>query len=143
MRSHLLASALLLCSFSSAIVLNGCTSAQDEALANSVITALPNEVRGCVFLGNVDTAPRMTIENARFDLKLKAGMIGATHVTESYAYAQLLNRLSRDVGIALSGRAYRCPHGLGPIISDPQAKARLPYSLPQPTLNDDDPFYWH
>lgn len=143
MRSHFLASAFLLCSVSSTFVLNGCTSAQDEIMAQGVITALPTEVQGCVFLGNVDTAPRITAENARFDLKLKAASLGATHVTESYAFAQLINRLSPDVGVALSGRAYRCPEGLGPIINSEDAKARVPYNLPQPTLNDDDPFYRH
>lgn len=126
----------------SAALLSACTSAHDEAMAERVITAMPTEVRGCTFLGNVDTAPRMTIENARFDLKLKAASIGATHIIESYAYAQLLNRLSSDVGIALSGRAYRCPEGLGPITNETKGQARIPYNLPQPTLNDDDPYFW-
>lgn len=128
--------------FGACILLSACTSAYDEAAAQRVITALPHEVRGCTFLGNVDTAPRITIENARFDLKLKAATLGATHITESYAYAQLLNRLSSDMGIALSGRAYACPQGLGPIVSNQQAQARLNYDLPQPSLNDDDPYFY-
>ena len=68
--------------------------------------------------------------------------LGATHLVESYAYARPINRLSRDMmGIALSGRAYLCPEGVGPAKSDPKAYQVLPYDLPHPEVNDDDPFY--
>lgn len=124
-------------------LLNGCSSAYDEAMAFGVITALPYEVRGCAFLGNVDTPPRMTIENARYDLKLKAAKLGASHLVETYAYGQLLNRLSVDVGVALSGRAYRCPLDVGPVMNNPYGQAHIQYGLPQPTLNLDDRYFYY
>ena len=44
------------CMVCSALLLSGCsTSAEDEAKINSVITALPTEVAGCTFLGEVDS----------------------------------------------------------------------------------------
>ena len=67
---------------SSALLLTACVSPaemqQQEQLAAKVITALPTEVQGCTFLGNVDAQPRMSIGNSRFELKvlLWRGTIG-------------------------------------------------------------------
>lgn len=124
-----------------ALLIGGCVSNQAQYAAR-VKTVLPSEVTGCSFLGTVDTGARATIENARFDLQVLAGRKGATHLVESYAYARPINRLSRDMmGIALSGRAYLCPEGVGPDKSNHQAYQKLPYDLPHPEVNNDDPFY--
>ncbi len=124
-----------------ALLIGGCVSNQAQYAAQ-VKTVWPQDVAGCSFLGTVDTGARATIENARFDLQVLAGRLGATHLVESYAYARPINRLSRDMmGIALSGRAYLCPEGVGPAKSDPKAYQVLPYDLPHPEVNDDDPFY--
>lgn len=124
-----------------AVFIGGCVSNQAQYAAQ-VKTVWPQDVTGCSFLGTVDTGARATIENARFDLQVLAGRLGATHLVESYAYARPINRLSRDMmGIALSGRAYLCPEGVGPDKSDPKAYQVLPYDLPHPEVNNDDPFY--
>ncbi len=39
-----------------ALSLNGCYSDQELANASRIITALPEEIMGCVFLGDVDTS---------------------------------------------------------------------------------------
>lgn len=125
----------------SSLLLTGCVSDQEIASANSVITALPTEVEGCTFLGNIDTLPRMTITNARFDLRLKAANLGATHVVETFAYPALMGRPGWDYGVAMSGRAYLCPEGKGPIL--PKAEAKLPSpELPTPpSVNFDDEWF--
>lgn len=124
-----------------ALLLNACVSDQAQYAAR-VTTALPQEVSECRFLGSVDAHPRATIENARFDLQVAAGRLGATHVVELYAYAAPLNRLARDMqGIGLTGRAYLCQEGKGPTYSKPEAFKTLPYDLPHPEVNNDDPFY--
>lgn len=123
------------------LLLSGCASDQAHYAAQ-VKTVLPSDVAGCSLIGPVDTGARATIENARFDLQVKAGQLGASHLVETYAYARPINRLSRDMmGIALSGRAYLCPEGVGPTQSNPEAYQVLPYDLPHPEVNNDDPFY--
>ena len=61
-----------------ALSLNGCYSDLEIAKANHVMTALPEEVQGCTFLGNVDTGPVGTIQTARFQLQYDAAKLGAT-----------------------------------------------------------------
>lgn len=87
--------------------LNACTSSEDIALQAKVQTALPIEIVGCEFIDNVDSTARITIQSARFDLKLQAAKLGATHLVETHAYAAMLG--FNDIGVALSGRAYKCP----------------------------------
>lgn len=120
--------------------LNACISPQEEAMANQVITALPSEVEGCTFLGNVDADARFMIGQARFDLKLQAARLGATHLVETFAYARQMSNLTCEIGVALSGRAYKCPIGKGPIVENPKAQATLPYDLPNPQVNLPDRF---
>lgn len=107
-----------------AAVLSGCVSPQEEAMANSVITALPQEVQGCTFLGDVDSVSRATIGSARFEVKLQTAKMGGTHVVETYAYPMMLSW--PDFGIAITGRAYRCPAGKGPIVDNPEGKLPAP-----------------
>lgn len=106
-----------------ALLLCGCYSDQEIAAARAVITALPEEVRGCTFLGNVDAAPRGTIENARFEIQYAAAQLGATHVVETHAYAGNITR--QLLGVGLSGRAYRCPEGAGPRTTAADARLRF------------------
>lgn len=97
--------------------LSGCVSDFERDIAYKIITALPQEVEGCQFIADVDTTPRATVNNARFDLRLQAAKLGATHVVETHAYAAPIGLyFSPDVGVALSGRAYICPEGSGPVI---------------------------
>lgn len=125
--------------------LNGCMSPEEaqnnERLASSVVTALPLEVQGCTFLGEVDARPRMTIANSRYELKILAAKLGATHVVETLSYPQKLNRMTWDYGVALTGRAYLCPEGLGPKVSNPQAELKMPEHMPQATLNNESIFF--
>ena len=64
-----------------AVVLTGCMSAEEQAAANKVITALPTEVEGCTFIADVDNnGPYSTVGMARFNLKHQAAQMGATHL---------------------------------------------------------------
>lgn len=69
-----------------AVGLSACSiSPEDQALIDSVVTALPSEVEGCSFVGNVDNLMlRPTIEGARNDLRLQAARLGANHVVETH-----------------------------------------------------------
>lgn len=129
----------------SALLLGGCISPEqmkaNEEMANSVITALPTEVQGCTFLGEVDARPRMSIATTRYELKILAAKLGATHVVETLSYPQKLNRLTWDYGVALTGRAYLCPEGLGPKVNNPQGELKMPDHMPQPTLNSESIFF--
>lgn len=110
--------------------LGGCAlDPADQALLDSVVTALPSEVEGCSFVGNVDNSVmRSTIEGARAELRLQAGRLGANHVVETHlvvtpyqsflwserdfdfpGYASRINASE----YFLSGRAYLCPEGKG------------------------------
>lgn len=133
-------SKLLVLSCISLLGLFGLTacSSQSSRSYGGVVIAEPYEVRGCAFIGNIDTPPRYTIETARHDLLVRAASIGATHVIENYAYATALNRFSMEQGIAISGRAYMCPNGRGPIINNPRGYVHLQYDLPHPEVNNDD-----
>ncbi len=124
--------------------LGGCAlDPADQALLDSVVTALPNEVEGCSFVGNVDNSVmRSTIEGARAELRLQAGRLGANHVVETHLVVtpyQSFLWSERDFdfpGYAsrihaseyfLSGRAYLCPEGKGvKLLKRPQD------ALPQP-----------
>lgn len=123
------------------LTLSACTSVQEEQEAARVITALPTEVQGCTFLCDLDTAPRITMSSARFELKRMAALLGATHVVETLNYPQRLNRMTWDVGVALSGRAYLCPEGLGPKVNNPQGELKMPEFMPHPSLNSDQPLF--
>lgn len=118
-------------------VLSGCAmSPEDQALIDSVVTAMPNEVEGCSFVGNVDNfTTRTTIEGARNDLRLKAARLGANHVVETHLVVTPFNSFmwpERDFdfpGYAsminsseffMSGRAYLCPEGKGVKVARPQ-----------------------
>lgn len=110
--------------------LTGCASSEaDQALINGVVTALPTEIEGCVFLGNVDNDfVSYSIEGARNNLKLKAARLGANHLVETHlavspsysylwpermfddpAFAYAIN----SQGFFLTGRAYLCHPGQG------------------------------
>ncbi len=123
----------LLISATGAFLLSGCVSDFERNIAYKVITSLPQEVEGCEFIADVDTTPRATVNNARFDLKLQAAKLGATHVVETHAYAAPIGLyFSPDIGVALSGRAYICPEGIGPKIYE---GPRIP-GAPRPALSD-------
>ncbi len=130
-------SLLLSLVISSAVILNGCYSNYEIEQANRIITALPEEVKGCTFVGNVDTGPLGTIQTARFQLQYDAAKLGATHLVETHAYAGAITY--RLVGVALSGRAYKCPLGVGPKVAsqEGQLKFNIP---PEQTIFPDDPF---
>lgn len=113
-----------------ALGLSGCSfNPEEQALIDSVVTALPQEVEGCSFVGNVDNfMARPTIERARDELRLQAARLGANHVVETHlavtpyhsfmwserdfefpGHAALINATE----FFLSGRAYLCPEGKG------------------------------
>jgi hypothetical protein len=110
----------------SIILASGCVSEYDEKRANMIITALPTEVADCTFLGELDTPGYTMIGAARFNLKLQAANLNATHLVETHAYS--FPMVGRLLGVALSGRAYRCPVGKGPIL--PNEEANLKYDFP-------------
>ncbi len=121
-----------------AVFVTGCVSEYDEKRANKIITALPTEVAGCTFLGDVDTAGATAIGVSRFYLKLRAAELNATHIVETHAYT--VGLAGRIAGVALSGRAYRCPVGKGPILpnKDAEIKYDAPLIVPSPSYDIHD-----
>lgn len=116
----------------SLVVVSGCATApEDQAMIESVVTALPQEVEGCTFVGNVDNDYiSYTMQAARNNLRFKAAQLGANTLVETHlavtpsmsylypdpwfghgAWANTMNAPS----FFLSGRAYRCPAGKGPL----------------------------
>ena len=136
----------LLCALSIALasshMVSGCASNEEQEDMRLVVNAAEDQVKGCLFLGNFETTPRATIENARYDLKLITVRRGGTHMVERYAYADLMNRLSDDMGIAITARIYKCPAGKGSTIDNPASRVKLEYDLPQPSVNNDDPLFF-
>lgn len=110
-----------------AVLFTGCMSAQELAMIDKTITATETEVAGCTFLGDVDVGPRATIQGARAELKLEAAKLGGTHLVETHAYAGLIG-FYPDFGVGLSGRAYKCPVGLGPKVSN--EKGEIQFEMP-------------
>lgn len=108
-----------------ALFLCSCATEAEIAAANKIVTATETEVIGCTFLGNVDTGARGTINSARFELKLDVSALGGTHLVETHAYSALIG-FYPDFGVALSGRAYLCPEGKGPIVSSKKAFLETP-----------------
>ncbi len=127
---------LLLLAFGS--LTTGCVSEYDEKRAEKIITALPTEVSGCTFLGDVDSPGYTMIGGARFNLKLQAANLGATHLVETYAYTTRM--IGRLLGVALSGRAYKCPIGKGPLLPNQEAyiKHDFPMNAPEYDVRSDD-----
>lgn len=136
----------LLCALSIALasshMVSGCASNEEQEDMRLVVNAAEDQVKGCLFLGNFETTPRATIENARYDLKLITVRRGGTHMVERYAYADLMNRLSDDMGIAITARIYKCPAGKGSTVDNPASRVKLEYDLPQPSVNNDDPLFF-
>ena len=132
-----------------ALGLSGCSiSPEDQALIDSVVTALPNEVEGCSFVGNVDNVTvRPSIEWARDELRLQAARLGANHLVETHlavapyrsflwserdfdfpGHASMINATQ----FYMSGRAYLCPEGKGVKVAPPRALPQsAPHALPQ------------
>ena len=113
------------------VVLTGCMSAEEQAAANKVITALPTEVEGCTFIADVDNSgPYATVHMARFNLKHQAAQMGATHLVEKYAYTAHIS--FKLLGVVLSGRAYKCPAGKGPILDNEKGKLQYDFPMTDP-----------
>ena len=102
--------------------LYGCTSQAELDMAQNVITALPNEVEGCEFIDNVDTTGAFNIQGGRTYLKLQTARLGGTHLVETIAYPVQMS-FRGDLGVGLSGRAYKCPVGKGPKVYEPMSKS--------------------
>lgn len=54
-------------------------SAEDQALVESVVTALPNEVAGCTFVGDINQRA-YSVEGAQNFAKIEAAKMGANHI---------------------------------------------------------------
>lgn len=79
------------------LTLSGCVSPEEVASANKIITALPTEVEGCTFLGDVDTAGSANIENARFFLKRDVAFSdGVAFINSASSRIFILNYLIKN-----------------------------------------------
>lgn len=111
-----------------AFVLNGCAAytPEEESMIASVVTALPTEVEGCTFLGDVaNQYGAVNLASARNQIKLQAAMLGANHVVETNMGVSPGMFFYRDSPFIagpsgytpdqfyLTGRAYICPEGKG------------------------------
>ncbi|MGN0915184.1 MAG: hypothetical protein ACI4NE_02355 [Succinivibrio sp.] len=126
--------------FALAALLQGCYSDDEIASAHKIITALPTEIEGCTFVADLDSGGFATIENARFYLKHLTVKAGGTHLVETYAVPTVIT--ARTVGVILSGRAYKCPLGLGPKVESEESRTKI--DLPSADMligpDDDPPF---
>lgn len=106
-------------------LMSGCTlTPEEQALVDSVTTALPTEVAQCTFLGDV-TTNSFTIPAARIDLKLQVAALGGNHLVETsinaanypafvhYGFRDDPFFYGTDTVFYLTGRAYFCPEGTG------------------------------
>lgn len=108
-------------------LLSGCYSNAQIANANKIVTALPEEVKGCEFIRDIDTpSAYASIGQARFALKYKAFDDKATHIVETHAWPGLIS--PRFIGVGLSAREYRCAEGKGPKTAKPGAE--ITYEIP-------------
>lgn len=117
---------VLPCACALLMSLSGCATEEEIKAAKQIITSMPNEVAGCTFIADIDTHGSAMMDGARFFLKLEASKLGATHVVEQFAYPVLIG--PQVIGVALTGRAYRCPQGLGPKLEE--NKAYLQFEIP-------------
>lgn len=105
--------------------LMGCSSYTDQELAamEQVVTALPNEVEGCTFLGDINSNyGSFTINGARNVLKLKTAQLGGNHLVETnlavragymFPPSNWDSPWMDQDEFYMTGRAYYCPAGKG------------------------------
>lgn len=145
---YMLCSWLILATLS--LWLGGCaTPPENLAMISQVVTALPQEVEGCSFIGEVDNDHvRYTIQGARDNLRLQTARLGANTVVEThllvtpdvtilYPYSWFSSAPLSTVSspsFYLSGRAYICGEGQGPK-RQLQGTQRLFKNTPNPLVN--------
>ncbi len=118
-----------------ACMLAGCVSPEDKARADKIVTALPQEVEGCYFIRDLDNPTGYsTIHSARFNLKLQAANLGATHIVEMHATTIRIS--FRLLGVSLSARAYKCPLGKGPLMTSEDAKLKVDFPMMDPEQDE-------
>lgn len=140
-----------------AFVLNGCAAytPEEEGMIASVVTALPTEVEGCTFIGDVaNNYGAVSLASARNQIKLQAAQLGANHVVETNMGVSPGMFFYRDGPFIagpsgytpdqfyLAGRAYICPEGKGvKTLPRPQKKSEMlksdPESLPNTPAVDE------
>ncbi len=100
-------SALLL--LISMITLSSCAYYEEQNIkANSVYLVVEDDVKNCEKVGVVDSAIRYVVENARYDIKVKAYDLNATHIVQSLVYTGAIQN-DFDFGVGISAIAYKCP----------------------------------
>lgn len=126
----------ILLALAAAFSLSACSAYSEQELAaiDHVVTALPNEVVGCTFLGNIDSNyGSFTINGARNILKLKTAQLGGNHVVETNLAVRadyLFPPHNWDTPFVgqdeffMTGRAYLCPEGKGVSILKPSQQAQ-------------------
>lgn len=93
----------------SIITLSSCAYYEEQNIkANSVYLVTENDVTNCEKLAIIDSSVRYLIENARYDIKVKAYDLNATHVVQSLVYTAALQN-DFEFGIGISAIAYKCP----------------------------------
>lgn len=140
-----------MCSWLSVVTLSlglsGCaTPPEDLAMISQVVTALPQEIEGCSFVGEVDNDHvRYTIQGARDNLRLQTAKLGANTVVETHLlvtpdvtilyphswFSSAPLSTASSPTFYLSGRAYICGEGQGPK-RQLQGTQRLFKDTPQP-----------
>lgn len=134
--AYLKKTAVCCCTLLSSVLICSCYSQEQIDSANKIITALSTEIEGCTFIKDIDSNAAARIENARFELKMKAESIGGTHIVETHAYPTRL--IGRSVGVVLSARVYKCPLGKGPLVASEGSLTKTPDINIDYMLDDDD-----
>lgn len=117
--------AKIACAIMATFSVGACSSysEQDLAAIDQVVSALPTEVEGCTFLGDIDSNyGSFSINGARNILKLKTAQLGGNHLVETNLAVRADYMLPPPhwdtpfIGhdeFYMTGRAYYCPVGKG------------------------------
>ena len=121
----------------SSIYLTSCYSAQEIEKANSVINASASEVEKCQFVEDLQSVGQLQVDSARFNLKMQAARLNATHIVETEALPTLYD--DNLIGVIILAKAYRCPQGASIESDNEESKLNFDFDKYQYLLYD--PFF--
>ena len=75
------------------LLLQGCYSKEEIQSAEKIINASSEEVSSCLLLDTIQSHGNLSLDNARFQLKLIASRLGATHLVETKTLPYFLMRI--------------------------------------------------
>lgn len=125
------------------LLLQGCYSKEEIQSAEKIINASSEEVSSCLLLDTIQSHGNLSLDNARFQLKLIASRLGATHLVETKTLPYIFDE--NFIGVILKGQAFKCPLEQGPIKDNEKSKLTFSPDEYQYLLysNFDDGFFFN